>query len=285
MRNHPSRSSALFLGKLCVLSALLATSGCESEAYTVSSTLDADRNSLRAAISTVNQRPTRPARIELPSGTYELTRCGMDVGNRAGDLDLNTRAPVTIVATGGPVTIRQTCAGERVLEALGTGTLTLIGVTLTGGTLTNDDPDAPAEGGGVRAAADLVLEAVTITGNSATGAPGESVASGTPVPGGAAQGGGVFVAAALRMTNASIVSNTATGGLGTDATTTDITPAPGGSAAGGGVYVVKAITVTGGRIAQNRAAGGVGGKSVLFPDGTPSPEAGTGGHARGGGVA
>src|SRR3712207_8783654 len=50
-------------------------------------------------------------------------------------LDLATASLVTIRGTGA-VTIRQTCAGERVLQATGGGRLILDRLTITGGNLT-----------------------------------------------------------------------------------------------------------------------------------------------------
>jgi hypothetical protein len=56
----------------------------------------------------------------------------------------------------------QTCAGERVIDDLGDGALTVRSVTLTGGSTTGD-------GGGLRTGAPVTLEGVTVTGNTAGG--------------------------------------------------------------------------------------------------------------------
>jgi hypothetical protein len=51
-----------------------------------------------------------------------------DDGNAMGDLDIVSDAKVTLVALEPGVTIKQTCAGERVIDQRGRGMLTLKGV-------------------------------------------------------------------------------------------------------------------------------------------------------------
>ncbi|HMJ10827.1 MAG TPA: choice-of-anchor Q domain-containing protein, partial [Polyangiaceae bacterium] len=208
---------------------------------------------------------------EIPTGTYELTACGADDRNAAGDLDLRVNRPVELVATGPDVVIRQTCAGERVLEQHGRGLLTLTGVTITGGSVTSADPAEPALGGGVRAQSDVVLTEATIRENSATAAAGSGEASG-----GAAYGGGLYVRGSLTAKNARVLANTVTGGAAVAAASPEGIGIGGGAAEGGGVYVLGAMSFSGGAVTQNRALGGKGG------DGTTP---GDGGSARGAGLA
>jgi len=263
---------------LSMASAALMQVSCDSGTYVVSSTVDGAPGSLRAAVAQANRSTAAAIRIELPSGTYELTTCeSEDDSNMAGDLDLTTSAPVGIVGTGPNVVIRQTCPGRRVLDSHGSARLTLTDVTITGGSLVETDPAVPARGGGVRAASDVVSEASIISDNSATGAPGRSAASGgTPIGGGAVYGGGLYVSGSLSGRLVRLISNAALGGNGANAESANGRAASGGSAEGGGAYVAGSIT-TMPFVEQNRAVGGRGGNAELWPGG--------GGYARGGGLA
>lgn len=81
-------------------------------------TANGGRGSLRAAISAANAGAPVVSRIEIPTGTYELSACGADNSNAASDLDLRVNQPIALVATGPDVVVRQTCAGERVLDRM-----------------------------------------------------------------------------------------------------------------------------------------------------------------------
>jgi hypothetical protein len=127
-RSRSSAKATIVHGALWLaLTACLAvvTTSCDrAKNITVSSTADGGGGSLRAAIARANVSRSAVI-IRIPSGTYELTRCGADDDNRAGDLDVTASKPVTLEATGADVVIRQTCAGERVLDALADGLLIL----------------------------------------------------------------------------------------------------------------------------------------------------------------
>jgi len=225
------------LSGLALVFAYLSASCDPNTTISVSSTSDGGEGSLRAAVARANAAdPTKSIRIEVPTGTYELTLCGADDTNDAGDLDLTALGPVTIIGIGPDVVIHQTCAGQRVLDALGTGLLTLSSVTLSGGALVETDASHVARGGGVRAAADVTLQQVRFMGNSVTAAPGA-----------AAYGGGLFAGGSVNASAGSFESNTATGqsqGLVE------------GAAEGGALYVMGAITIGEGYYAENRAQGG-----------------------------
>ncbi|HEY6561924.1 MAG TPA: choice-of-anchor Q domain-containing protein [Polyangiaceae bacterium] len=261
---------------LVFLAALLTACGPPATVKVIQ-TADGNDGSLRAAIASVNQSAGATTRIEIPAGTYDLSRCGSDDTNAGGDLDLTTNAPITIAGTGGAVTIRQTCPGERVLDAHGAGVLTLTGVTITGGSLSGTTTQ-PARGGGVRAAADVQLQNAKIESNTATGAAGVAAVAGeTAVDGGAAHGGGLYTAGSLTAISSSITLNTARGGTGATPSPPDAVASSGGAAEGGGAYVLGAIRIDGGLIGQNAAYGGDGGTSVVVKGG--------GGSVRGGGIA
>lgn len=118
--------------------------------FAVTTTADGGAGSVREAVRQASAAGTA-AVVRVPAGTYALTRCGADDTGAAGDLDLATAALVTIAGTG-TVTIRQACAGERVLHARGGGRLVLDRLTITGGSVAGA-AGAAAEGGGVHARA------------------------------------------------------------------------------------------------------------------------------------
>ncbi|HEY6562493.1 MAG TPA: choice-of-anchor Q domain-containing protein [Polyangiaceae bacterium] len=285
MQRHQQPSCSLFSSAGTELITLLAILGCTwalsacdfQRTLRVTSLQDGESGSLRRIIDSVNTRGHRPATVELPSGTHELTRCRVDDGNIGGDIDILSDAPVTLVARGSNVVIRQTCPGERVLDVHGEHLLTVVGVTITGGALIAPDPSDPARGGGIRTLGDVKLERATISGNSASGAPGNALPGATPVNGGAAQGGGIFAAGSLHASDSTLASNRAQGGAGPDAPSADAAAASGGWAEGGGAYAGRGISFTGGSATDNQALGGDGGHSATRPGG--------GGLVRGGGIA
>ncbi|HEY6557569.1 MAG TPA: choice-of-anchor Q domain-containing protein [Polyangiaceae bacterium] len=261
-----------------VFASAVAVSSChDRRVLKVTSTADSGPGSLRAAIDTANETSSdthQSVTIQLASGTYALTACAPDDSNVAGDLDINGLLPVTLVAAGSSVVIRQTCPGERVIDDHSDSALSLIGVTLTGGSVIGTDPSEDSRGGGLRAIGDVNLTNATLTGNSVTGAPGIGEPAATLANGGVAQGGGLFVGGTLRAFNSTVSANVATGGVGANGYAASTL---GGLAEGGGAYVVGAIDVTGGAISDNQALGGAGGSG----DQRPAP----GGSGRGGGIA
>ncbi|HMJ16647.1 MAG TPA: hypothetical protein VK524_34770, partial [Polyangiaceae bacterium] len=140
---------------------LLLLASCQPRSVLVTTTADGGPGSLRAAIDAANAAGATATRIALPTGTYDLTRCGADDTNAAGDLDITTDAKVSLVATGPNAVIRQTCANERLLHVLGQGLFTLAGVTLTGGR-------TDGSGGALLTTADAEITRSNIHHNSAT---------------------------------------------------------------------------------------------------------------------
>lgn len=258
---------------------LCAGSCGPSDVIEVRALNDGEPGSLRAALDTANTATSGSVRIEIPPGTYELTRCSGSPDeneNTAGDLDITTDVPVTLSAPDGGVVILQKCSSERVLDSHGTGVLVLAGVTLAGGNAYGT-PEQPTAGGGLRAAGDVILDRATIRDNRAQGVYGDVASDGSSAtPGGPARGGGLYVGGSLMATDATLQANTAQGGEGRDAATTGGPAAPGALAEGGAAYVVGAITLTGGTIRGNRALGGRGGSGTVQA---------AAGDARGGGLA
>jgi hypothetical protein len=277
-------------GVAVLVGGLLGAASPAAAAPAVTTTADGGAGSLRAAVLAANASGAAET-IDLPPGTYALTRCGADDTGANGDLDLTTAAAVTLRAPSGGVTIRQTCAGERVLQSHAAGGRTVLQrVTVTGGSVTGA-AGAAAEGGGLWVRGDLALLQATVTGNAARGGDGAAAttATATPGAGGAARGGGVWAGGSLVATSATIGGNTATGGAG-GATLpgSTVTGVPGGAAEGGGAYVGRAVAVVGGRIQANTATGGGGGAAdgARLEDGVERvAPGGGGGAARGGGIA
>ncbi|HMJ12930.1 MAG TPA: choice-of-anchor Q domain-containing protein [Polyangiaceae bacterium] len=247
--------------RVALLGALLIASSCEPAAnIAVTTPLDQGNGSLRAAITRANaldSRENTAIHIQLASGTYELTRCAADDSNAAGDLDLTTDVPVVLIGGGPGVVIRQTCPGERVIDSLGDGSLTLRGVTVTGGSLLGSDPSLSLVGGGVRAQGDVILEGAIITGNTIKAAAGSAaVAGGAAARGGIARGAGVYVGGSLFGTDAIVSSNILTSGDGANRAAEDGAGAEGGDAEGGGAFVAGNIVLVRGAFTGNEARGG-----------------------------
>ena len=156
----------------------------------------------------------------------------------AGDLTRpDTGTPLTL---SGAFTIRQTCAGQRVIgsdsnPAGSIGALTVDGVTVTGGALTDG---TSATGGGIAWDGDVTLNGATITANSAT----------APFGG---LGGGVFATGEVVVDQSTISGNTA-GSNG------DFGGLAGAVSAGTGLTVIES-TLSGNLAAGGAEFGGTGG--------------------------
>lgn len=157
-----------------------------------------DDCALREAVLAANAVPG-PDLVILSSGTYRLTITGLTGENASlsGDLDilddLEIRGDPMV-----PTIIESTVGNERVLHAIGGGSLTLVDLEVTGGQTTEG-------GGGIRAVvADLELRNCTVRGNQA-----------------GFNGGGILVGLnTVRLYNSTIAGNTTQlngGGLYTSA--------------------------------------------------------------------
>jgi hypothetical protein len=238
--------------------------------------------SLREAVSRVNADGS-VTRITLRAGTYALTRCGTsEDGNDSGDLDVRGGQDLALVGVGS-VTIRQTCAGERVLDRFGTGGFRLVNVTVTGGSQVSADAAVAAEGGGVRAEGPVELDRASVAANTVTGAPGRRAAGTVPAtPGGGASGGGIAAGGPVTLRSAAVTGNAAVagaGGLGGPDPFITLQPI-GGTATGGGVLSRADVRVVASTVSENQTTGGAGG---FF--GVSFPASGPGGPAVGGGIA
>jgi hypothetical protein len=196
--------AALLLGATTVVLGATPASGAS---FVVTTTDDGGPGSLRDAIALAGAS-AEPNVIELADdATYVLDDCA------AGELHHTGSQPLTIEGNGS--TIRQTCAGERVLET--DSDLTVNDLTITGG-------DLPGGlGGGIEADTDSVtLVRSTLTGNRASTGGGVAAIHvtlvGSTVDGNTAgsTGGGVWADQTVTATNSTITGNqagTAGGGL------------------------------------------------------------------------
>ena len=92
-------------GAAVLVGGLLGGASPAAAAPDVTTTADGGAGSLRAAVLAADASGAAEV-IELPPGTYALTRCGADDTGANGDLDLTTAAAVTLRAPSGGVTIR-----------------------------------------------------------------------------------------------------------------------------------------------------------------------------------
>lgn len=194
---------ATLLASLVVLS--VGASPASAAEFSVTTTTDGGAGSLRDAFASASAS-FEPNQIVLQSGeTYLLDLCA------EGDLDYTSSEPLTIVGNGS--TIRQTCAGEGVIES--SGDITIEDATVSGG-------DNPGLGGGIKAdTADVTLIRSTVAGNRAAtgggvGAIRVILVDSTITGNEASTGGGVWADQTLHATNSTITDNIATtsgGGL------------------------------------------------------------------------
>ncbi|OWY62948.1 hypothetical protein B7486_55700, partial [cyanobacterium TDX16] len=202
--------------------------------------------SLREAVTLANEDGAA-SHIHLQAGaTYELDLCDAgapdESGNLSGDLDHDAAGEALTIAGFG-ATIRQTCSGERVLNALHPASqLTLVNTTITGGR-------TATTGGGVFSNGPLSLIAGSVEGNVGGGAGGGGVASffdvvvnGTTFRDNATSGhgGGVFANEEAIVHGSTLVDNRA-------------------AQDGGGVYGGDGVAVQRSTITRNIAFGAGGG--------------------------
>jgi hypothetical protein len=164
--------------------------------------------------------------------------------------------------------------GFRFFDVAAGASLTLNGLTLSGGLALDSYSEGVAKGGGIRSQGTLSLNGVTVQNCTAQG----------EYLGEPAFGGGIFSSGILTVTGSTIRNNQA---LGTDGTSFGLTAGAGGSAAGGGLYVSgTSASLTNVTVDSNVARGGNGGSGGTahvfnavfhFPGGL-------GGGAAGGGI-
>lgn len=192
---------------------------------------DDGNSSLRAAVEEANAVPG-PDIINLPAGTYDLTRDGFfEELSEFGDLDITD--DLTIIGAGALDTIIDAGDVDRIFHVFPNVSLTLSGVTLTNGeahdggiilnegTLDVQDVNIMSgrafnQGGGIYNTGDLYIEDSAIVMNYAGSRGGgifnrgdltmvNTTISGNTAP---SRGAGIFNEDTLAMTNVTIAANT-----------------------------------------------------------------------------
>lgn len=217
------------LALLCALIAASPANGANfvvttDEDLTSGACLNPSPNSkcpIRVAFHAANFTPEADT-IDLQGRTIVLTQklAGGNTLYTQGDLEYEGDGPLTIKSgtiAGGPG------FNDRIIDQL-QGDLTLVDVTVTGGSA-DASTNGGANGGGIYVAGGtLTLDESLVTGNTA-----------------GADGGGIHLAGGLQIAGSRISANSAAGG-------------------GGGIYQVQgSFDLTGSEVTGNSAAGGAGG--------------------------
>ncbi|MFO0999357.1 MAG: DUF4347 domain-containing protein [Planctomycetaceae bacterium] len=200
--------------------------------------------------------------IVLSAGEYRLQITGKDDTGSQGDFDIVES--VTIRGAGAGSTIINAGSNDRIFDVRGNSTAAIGGVTLTGGSTTED-------GGALRVTknASLTMNRVIISGNSTTKKGGaitnDGTASLTDVTISAntagTDGGGINNTGTLDLENVTLAGNTANrgGGLSHDGagsalTMTSVTVSGNtGTSQGGGIYAGRDASLLNVTIANNQS--------------------------------
>ncbi len=188
---------------LIVAACLVPAAPASAVTIAVDSTADADGAcTLRHAITAANgDAPTGGCAggsgadtITIPAGTYTLTRAGAgEDANATGDLDVTSG--LTIQGAGAGSTTVDAGGLDRVFHVIGGVTVTIRGLTITGGRTPDGAPgtnvsapgDVPAEagdagagpdGGGILSEGTLTVESCRVTGNRTGSGGGGGIAVG-----------------------------------------------------------------------------------------------------------
>ena len=217
---------------------------------------------LRSAVQATNAEAGLNTIVLQPGETYTLDVSGADEDAAAtGDLDITDE----LVIRGNGATIQIAGGIDRAFDVLPSGTLTLLDVTITGG--------SAARGGAVRNAGTLTVERSLLTGNSATdggavSSTGTTTLINTTISGNSAStGGGVYHSSgSLLLSSVTVSENSATssgGGIASTAnaqlqntivggnTTTGSNPDTSGTFTSNGHNLISILGMATGFIADN----------------------------------
>jgi CSLREA domain-containing protein len=244
---------------LSLAAVLLGSFSAGAATFVVTTTTDANHGactvslcSLRDAVIAANANAGADT-ITLPAGTYMLTLTGVNEDAAAtGDLDVT--GDLTINGAGSATTTINGNGTDRVFQVIGAVTLTLNGVTITGG---NTTASSTQDGGGILtgfSAGTLILNNCVVTGNNGAGG----------------QGGGIF-ANNVTLTNSTVSGNsTSSQGAGifaTSATISGSTITNNNSTGdqGGGLFLINgSSTITNSTISSNSAGAGADGGGIYL---------------------
>lgn len=218
---------------------------------TVTTTVDADTGSCTATQCTLRDAVNYSSSgdtILVPAGTYTLTLGQLSVTH---DLTINGAGAPSVTVSGNN--------SSRVFEIEAGATVTLSGVTVTGGNGTGGSSGSGV-GGGIRVFGVLNLTDSVVTGNTA-----------------AVSGGGIDANGTLNVERSTISNNTTTG--------------PGFAIGGGIDCFCTGVTIDASTISGNTASGGSGnnGGGILYASGsdlvlTNTTVSGNSASAAGGGI-
>jgi parallel beta helix pectate lyase-like protein len=233
---------------LAAVSVAFAVSAAPASAATFTVNGTADGAGSCAASQCTTLRAAVAAADAQPGSTVQLGKGRFTLGHTAGG-QLLISASINIVGAGAAkTTIAQTDGVDRVV-GVGAATVTLQGLTITGGRL---GAGASEPGAGIYALGPLTLRHVTISGNDETTSAAIS-------PGSCCQAvGGIASLSSVTLINSRVAGNSATGSPGA---------APGvpGGGATGGIYATQfsPVTITDSVVSNNTATGGAGGSGGL----------------------
>jgi CSLREA domain-containing protein len=318
-----SRGSSRYTGLLVAMVSIACALASSARAATLVVNTTADDTtsgdghcSLRKAIQSVDTPGTPSPDCVTPSATgntielaasnapgatgpvlYTLTvhPTGPD-DDASGDLNISgSVVNLTLEGPGaGQASIDASTLNDRVLTIAAGASVTLTGVTITGGHAPAGASDTTADaksggsgspGGGILNQGTLALTGVDVTGNFAgaggTGGGGFGIlVGGTGGAGG--DGGGIDNTGSLTVTGGEISGNQAgAGGSGGPTTVSEPAGTGGAGGGGGGIASTGMLVVSGSDVSTNLAgAGGDGGKPQL---GVPGGGGGSGGAGGAGG--
>ncbi len=232
--------------------------------------IDGTVDTLREAVIAANNEVANPGAdtIILGPGTYTLSLGGFfeDAAAR-GDLDITSQ--ILIQGAGAGQTTIDAAGIDRVLHVLGTGNLTVTGLTLSGGTVTtNTGGGMKIEAGGTTSVTNATLSgnfAVSgggIFNNGGTVSVTNSTLSGNSTSN---DGGGIFNdGGTASVTNSTLSGNSASfgGGIlingGTASITNSILSGNSANDDGGGIFNNGTVSVTNSTLSGNSATEGGG---------------------------
>jgi hypothetical protein len=229
---------------------------------------------LRSALATA--AGDNGSTVKLSAGTYVLSS-----GQLTVDAGTNTLA-ITGAGSGQTTIVQSPGADQRVIKLVSQpATVSISGVTVTGGDQTTVDGSCTTsggevDGGGILNEGTLTLGDVTVSANRATGGVGANASSGTAGAGEAADGGGICSSGPLTLIDSAVTGNSATGGNGGRGSM-GASGGFGGHAVGGGIESTGDLSVTATKVSFNQASAGAGGRATATGNGGPGGGADSGG--------
>jgi hypothetical protein len=215
---------------------------------------------LIAAIETANQNGESDS-ISLAAGTtFTLTETNNSNFRPTGLPTIVASEHLTILGNGS--VIERSAAAEtppfRLLHVATGASLSLMNLTLQGGSSVGWPLFGGGGGGAIYSEGDLALSDVTVQNNIVLGRPGLRVSRFSSGEGGWGLGGGIYSTGSLLLENSTLRNNSARGGRG-GVGSPGYPGGRGGNGYGGGLYVAGSATLLGSAVTDNSATRGGGG--------------------------